>query len=118
MHASEGACEMAGFSIREKGMSGRDDVLLLRVYASEYVHSSIDKGVITLGLGLRSLRKIECNNRFEMIPEKLAEAIDEDIENGFVPICVIPTVGTTSVSSVDPVEAIADICQKYGIWLH
>jgi len=99
-------------------MSGRDDVPLLRVYASEHVHSSIDKCVITLGLGLASLRKIECNERFEMIPEKLAEAIDNDIENGFVPICVIPTVGTTSTSSVDPVDAIADICEKYGIWLH
>jgi len=90
----------------------------MRVYCSEHVHSSIDKGVITLGLGLRSLRKIECNDRFEMIPEKLAEAIDEDIAAGYLPICVIPTVGTTSTSSVDPVDAIADICEKQGIWLH
>ena len=35
-----------------------------------------------------------------------------------MPICVIPTIGTTSTSSVDPVDAIADICEKYGIWLH
>ncbi len=118
MHAIAAARERAGFHIRDAGMSGRDDVPLLRVYASEQVHSSIDKGVITLGLGLRSLRKIECNEQFEMIPEKLAEAIAEDIENGFVPICVIPTVGTTSTSSVDPVDAIADVCEKYGIWLH
>ncbi|MEP6789564.1 MAG: pyridoxal-dependent decarboxylase, partial [Acidobacteriota bacterium] len=118
MHAIAAAREKAGFSIREKGMSGRDDVPLLRVYASEHVHSSIDKCVITLGLGLASLRKIESNDRFEMIPEKLAEAIEGDIANGFVPICVIPTVGTTSTSSVDPVDAIADICEKHGIWLH
>ncbi len=118
MHAIAAARERAGFYIRDEGMSGRDDLPLLRVYASEQVHSSIDKGLITLGLGLRSLRKIECNERFEMIPEKLAEAINEDIENGFVPICVIPTVGTTSTSSVDPVDAIADICEKYGVWLH
>ena len=118
MHAIAAAREKAGFSIRDEGMSGRDDVPLLRVYCSEHVHSSIDKGVITLGLGLRSLRKIECNDRFEMIPEKLADAMAEDIEAGYVPICVIPTVGTTSTSSVDPVDAIADICEKYGIWLH
>ncbi len=118
MHAIAAAREKAGFSIRDKGMSGRDDVPLLRVYCSEHVHSSIDKGVITLGLGLRSLRKIECNERFEMIAEKLADAIEEDIEAGFVPICVIPTIGTTSTSSIDPVDAIADICEKYGIWLH
>ncbi len=118
MHAIAAARERAGFHIRHEGMSGRDDVPLLRVYASEHVHSSIDKGLITLGLGLRSLRKIECNERFEMMPEKLAEAIEDDIENGYVPICVIPTIGTTSTSSVDPVEAIADICEKHGIWLH
>ncbi len=118
MHAVACARERANLRIRDEGMSGRNDVPLMRVYCSEHVHSSIDKGVITLGLGLRSLRKIECNDRFEMIPEKLAEAIDEDIEAGYLPICVIPTVGTTSTSSVDPVDAIADICEKYGIWLH
>ena len=57
MHAIAAAREKAGFSIRDKGMSGRDDVPLLRVYCSEHVHSSIDKGVITLGLGLRSVAK-------------------------------------------------------------
>lgn len=118
MHAIAAAREKAGFRVREQGMSGRDDVPLMRVYASEHVHSSIDKGLITLGLGLRSLRKIECNERFEMIPEKLADAIEQDIAAGFKPICVIPTIGTTSTSSIDPVDMIADICEKYGIWLH
>ena len=99
-------------------MSGRTDLPLLRVYASEHVHSSIDKSVITLGLGTESLRKIPVNGRFEIIAELLADAIEEDIENGIVPICVIPTIGTTSTSSVDPVDAVADICEKYGIWLH
>ncbi len=118
MHAIAAARERANLNVREKGMSGRGDLPLLRVYCSEHVHSSIDKACITLGLGTQSLRKIECNESFEMSPEKLAEAIDEDIEAGYVPICVIPTIGTTSTSSVDPVDAVADICEKYGIWLH
>jgi aromatic-L-amino-acid/L-tryptophan decarboxylase len=118
MHAIAAARERTGLNIRELGMSGRTDLPLLRVYCSEHVHSSIDKSCITLGLGTRSLRKIECNDRFEMIPERLAEAIEEDIEAGHVPICVIPTIGTTSTSSVDPVDAVADICEKFGIWLH
>jgi aromatic-L-amino-acid decarboxylase len=118
MHAIAAARERAGLKIRELGMSGRTDLPLLRVYTSEHVHSSIDKSCITLGLGLQSLRKIGCNDRFEMIPELLAEAIEDDIEAGHIPICVIPTIGTTSSSSVDPVDAVADICEKYGIWLH
>ena len=118
MHAIAAAREKAELRIRDEGMSGRSDLPLLRVYCSEHVHSSIDKGVITLGLGLRSLRKIECNERFEMIPAKLQEAIDDDIAAGYRPICVIPTIGTTSTSSVDPVAPVADICEKYGVWLH
>jgi aromatic-L-amino-acid decarboxylase len=118
MHALACAREKAGLNIREDGMSGRDDVPLLRVYCSEHVHSSIDKGVIALGLGVRSLRKIAVNERFEMVPERLEQAIREDIALGFKPICVIPTIGTTSTSSVDPVDAIADICEKYDLWLH
>ena len=118
MHAIAAARERANLNIREQGMSGRDDMPLLRVYCSEQVHSSIDKACITLGLGTRSLRKIAVNERFEMIPEALAEAIDEDIDAGHLPICVIPTIGTTSSSSVDPVDAIADICEKHSIWLH
>ncbi|MGD9629482.1 MAG: aspartate aminotransferase family protein [Pyrinomonadaceae bacterium] len=118
MHAIAAARERAGAKIRELGMSGRADLPLMRVYCSEHVHSSIDKSCITLGLGTRSLRKIAVNERFEMIPEALAEAIDEDIEAGYAPICVIPTIGTTSSSSVDPVDAVADICEKHGVWLH
>jgi aromatic-L-amino-acid decarboxylase len=118
MHAIAAARERANMRVRDEGMSGRVDLPLMRVYASEHVHSSIDKSVITLGLGLRSLRKIECNERFEMMADKLADAIDEDLKAGYLPICVIPTIGTTSSSSVDPVDAIADICEKYGLWLH
>jgi aromatic-L-amino-acid decarboxylase len=118
MHAIAAARERANLRVRDEGMSGRTDLPLMRVYASEHVHSSIDKGVITLGLGLRSLRKIACNDRFEMLPDRLAEAIEEDLEQGYLPICVIPTIGTTSTSSVDPVDAIADLCEKYGIWMH
>jgi aromatic-L-amino-acid decarboxylase len=118
MHAIAAAREKADLNIREGGMSGRADLPLLRVYCSEHVHSSIDKACITLGLGVRSLRKIAVNERFEMIAEKLEEAILEDIAAGYKPICVIPTIGTTSTSSVDPVDAIADICEKHDIWLH
>jgi aromatic-L-amino-acid decarboxylase len=104
--------------IREEGMSGRKDLPLLRVYASEQAHSSIDKGIITLGLGQRSLRKIPTDSEFRMDVRALADAIDEDKRAGMLPFCVVATVGTTSTSSVDPVPAIVPICEKHGMWLH
>lgn len=118
MHAIAAARERADPNSRKLGLAGRADAPKMRVYVSEHVHSSIDKSVITLGLGLESLRKIETNDRFEMSAEKLADAIEEDIAAGFRPICVIPTIGTTSTTSIDPVAAVADICEKHGIWMH
>jgi aromatic-L-amino-acid decarboxylase len=118
MHAIAVAREKLDLRIREEGMSGRPDLPLLRVYCSEQTHSSVDKSLLTLGLGLKSLRKIPVNDRFEMLPDKLAAAIEEDKANGILPFCVIPTIGTTSTTSVDPVEAIADICEQHNLWMH
>src|SRR5438552_4366468 len=118
MHAIAAAREGVEMRIREEGMSGRTDLPLLRVYASEQAHSSIDKGIITLGLGQRSLRKIPSDKEFRMDVKALADAIDEDKRNGILPFCVVATIGTTSTSSIDPVPAIAAVCEQHKLWLH
>src|SRR5215470_6551901 len=99
MHAIAAAREGAEQRIREEGMSGRRDLPLLRVYASDQAHSSIEKGVITLGLGQRGLRKIPTDSEFRMDPKALAAAIEEDKSSGYLPFCIVATVGTTSTSS-------------------
>ena len=118
MHAIAAAREGVELRIREEGMSGRNDLPLLRVYVSEHAHSSIEKGVITLGLGQRSLRKIPTDSEFRMDAKALAQAIEEDKSNGIVPFCIVATVGTTSTSSIDPVREIVPISEKHAMWLH
>jgi len=118
LHAIAAARESLDLRIREEGMSGRDDLPLLRVYASEQAHSSIEKAIITLGLGQKSLRKIPADAEFRMDAGALARAIDEDKAAGYLPFCVVATVGTTSTSSIDPVPAIADVCERHQLWLH
>src|SRR5436190_1094124 len=90
MHAIAAAREGVELRIREEGMSGRKDLPLLRVYASEQAHSSIDKGIITLGLGQKSLRKIPSDKEFRMDAKALADAIDEDKRNGILICCAAP----------------------------
>ena len=118
MHAIAAAREGVELRIREEGMSGRRDLPLLRVYVSEQAHSSIEKGVITLGLGQRGLRKIPTDPEFRMDAKALAAAIAGDKQNGIVPFCVVATVGTTSTSSIDPVPEIVSICEEQKMWLH
>ena len=118
MHAIAAAREGVEQRIREDGMSGRADLPLLRVYESEQAHSSIEKAVITLGLGQRGLRKIPTDSQFQMDPKALAAAIEEDKRNGYIPFCIVATVGTTSTSSIDPLREIIPIGEEHAMWLH
>ena len=113
MHAIAAAREGVEQRIREEGMSGRPDLPLLRVYVSEHAHSSIEKAVITLGLGQRGLRKIPTDKEFRMDAKALAAAIKEDKQDGFIPFCIVATVGTTSTSSIDPIREIIPIGEEH-----
>jgi len=53
-----------------------------------------------------------------MIPEDLDEKINETKCGGRVPFFVNSTCGTTVLGSFDPLDKIADVCEKYKIWMH
>ncbi|MDZ7630020.1 MAG: pyridoxal-dependent decarboxylase [Gemmatimonadaceae bacterium] len=112
------AREQAGYDIRRKGMAGRTDLPVLRVYCSEHTHSSIDKACITLGIGTDNVVKIPVDASFRMRIDALEAAITADRAAGMKPLAVVATVGTTSTSSIDPVPAIAALCARESVWLH
>ncbi|HYC07930.1 MAG TPA: pyridoxal-dependent decarboxylase [Candidatus Binatia bacterium] len=113
-----GAREAAGFDVAAEGLGGRPDMPRLRVYASAEAHSSIERALMTLGLGRESLAKVSVNHRYEMDVTALERAIAADRAAGVRPIAVVATIGTTSSTSVDPVAAIADVAEREGLWLH
>ena len=118
LHALVAARQEAAPGVRALGLAGRPELSALRVYCSEHAHSSIDKAVIMLGLGQAGLRRIDTDALFRMRPDALAAAIADDRQNGVTPLAVVATVGTTAVTSVDPVPAIAEICERERLWLH
>src|ERR1051325_2975264 len=118
MLALAAAREAAGLRIRELGMAGRSDLPTLRVYSSEHAHSSVEKGALALGFGSTNVVKVECDERFQMRPDALREAIERDVTAGMKPIACVATVGTTSVASVDPVAEVLDVCRLHGVWVH
>jgi aromatic-L-amino-acid/L-tryptophan decarboxylase len=90
----------------------------LTVYASREAHSSIDKAVKLAGYGLEHLRSIETDAAFALQPAALAAALEADTAAGLRPACVVASVGTTSSTAIDPLVPIADLCRRYGAWLH
>ncbi len=117
LHALIAARETAVRNVRTRGLAGRD-VPRTRVYCSDQTHSSIDKAVITIGLGHQALAKIPTDDRFRMRADTLDAAIRADRAGGILPIAVVATVGTTSTTSIDPVREIAAICERERLWLH
>ncbi|MEP6536789.1 MAG: pyridoxal-dependent decarboxylase [Bryobacteraceae bacterium] len=113
MHAIAAARELVDPEARTRGSLPN-----LTVYTSSQAHSSVEKGAIALGIGQDNVRKIPVDADFRMIPAALAQAMEQDVAAGRKPCCVVPSVGTTSTSSIDPVPAIADIAERYHAWLH
>lgn len=118
LHALAAAREVGVPGVRAEGLAGRAGLPRCRIYCSEHAHSSVDKAVILLGFGHEALRKIPADDAFRMRTERLQAAIAEDRAAGWLPLAVVATAGTTSTTSVDPVQAIADIAAREGLWLH
>lgn len=113
MHALAAAREMADPDSRQRGPTKR-----LRVYCSDQAHSSVDKAVITVGLGLDNLLKVPSDSDFRMDPVALRRLIEADIADGYTPCCIVATLGTTSTTSVDPISAITALGEEFGVWVH
>src|SRR5260370_32197402 len=99
-------------------MAGCGEVPRLGFYTSQDAHSSVDKAGIVLGIGQEGRHKVGTDSALRMDVLELERTIQEDIAKGWQPFAVVATVGTTSTSSIDPISQIADICERYGLWLH
>lgn len=89
-----------------------------RIYVSSECHYSFDKAANITGIGTQNLIQVPVNLKGEMIAEELESIILADLKEGYVPIMVGATSGTTVMGAFDPLTKIAKICEKYKIWFH
>ncbi|XP_066865473.1 cysteine sulfinic acid decarboxylase isoform X2 [Kogia breviceps] len=90
----------------------------LALFTSKECHYSVKKGAAFLGLGTDSVRMVKADERGKMTPEDLERQIGLAKAEGAVPFLVSATSGTTVLGAFDPLEAVADVCQRHGLWLH
>lgn len=91
----------------------------LRVYASDQVHTSIDRAIWVSGIGADNLVRIETQSDLRgMKPDALEAAILADKAAGYLPAGVIACVGGTSVGATDDVAAVCEIAHRHGLYLH
>ena len=88
------------------------------VYCSDQAHSSISRAAGILGFRVDQITSIEADADFRLPVGSLRKAIERDRTQGRRPFCVVASAGTTNTGAVDPLAAIADICEREKLWLH
>ncbi|MBF8253278.1 MAG: L-2,4-diaminobutyrate decarboxylase, partial [Actinobacteria bacterium] len=88
------------------------------IYSSKESHYSIMRAAEILGFGSDALRLIDVDDHHRMRSSELEIAIERDLARGITPVAIIATAGTTLTGAIDPIEEIANIAKRFGIWLH
>ena len=89
-----------------------------RIYVSSMTHMSIAKAASMLGIGKDAIFTLPVNSGFQMDAASLSAQIEQDRASGFHPVCVVATAGDVNTGAIDPLDAIADACERHGVWLH
>lgn len=91
---------------------------IYRVYCSDQTHSSIEKGCKIAGIGKNNVVKTPTNDDLTISVKELEKKIQEDLDKGFTPLCIVAALGTTGTVAMDSIASLGQISKAYGIWLH
>lgn len=105
-----------GWDIKKNGLP--DEWRKLRLYTSSISHFSMDKAAHFLGLGYESVRKIPVDRSCRVDIDKFEKMVEEDKKNGLLPFCAVATIGTTDFGSIDDVEKMRLVCDRFNMHLH
>lgn len=90
----------------------------MRLYASEVSHFSMEKSCHFIGLGYNAVRKIPVDDQCRVDIRAFEKMLEEDKKAGLLPFCAVATIGTTDFGSIDSIEEMRKLCDKYHMHLH
>jgi glutamate/tyrosine decarboxylase-like PLP-dependent enzyme len=88
------------------------------VYLSDQTHSSIERGLRSVGMSDANIRVLTTDDRFQLPVDGLRRAVADDRSRGRRPLAVVATAGTTNTGIVDRISELADLCGNEDLWLH
>ncbi|MCB0702189.1 MAG: aminotransferase class V-fold PLP-dependent enzyme [Candidatus Kapaibacterium sp.] len=94
------------------------DIENCTIYLTKQAHHCVTKALKIIGLHEIQLRYIPMDRKYRMIPEKVEEQLAKDKANGITPFMLVASAGTTDVGAIDPLNELADLAEKYGLWYH
>lgn len=103
-----------GAGARIEGIHGAP----LVAYAAAGAHDSIAKALRIAGLGEDALRSVAVDKTRAMDMTALRARLDADRAAGARPFLVVATAGSVDAGAFDPLDELADLCEREGLWLH
>ncbi len=99
---------------------GQTDAALgrVRIFASSDSHFSVVKSATLLGLDADAVVKVPTDARRRMDVGELDRLLTQSLALGLTPMAVVATAGTTDFGAIDPMDRIATVTEKHGVWLH
>ena len=121
--SASGATLAAVLTMREKALNwagnqkGLTGQARLRIYASEEVHTYVDRAIWIAGIGQENLVRIPTHGPMRaMDPAKLDAAIKADLAAGFLPAGVIACTGGTGTGACDDISAVCDVAATHELY--
>jgi aromatic-L-amino-acid decarboxylase len=114
--ARQWCADQDGWDVRRRGLQGAPRPLV--IYQSARTHACIRRAAELLGFGSDALRTIPVDASHRMRVDLLASAVAADRAQGLRPMCVVGSAGTVDIGAVDPLDEIAELCAREGLWLH
>jgi aromatic-L-amino-acid decarboxylase len=88
------------------------------VYLTRFAHYCVDKALHIAGRGRSPRRVIATDEAYRMSVDALEQALEKDRREGIRQWLVVASAGTVDTGAIDPLPEIADLCRRYGAWLH
>lgn len=105
-----------GTEVRRDGVAAGGKRLV--AYTSAAAHQCIAQAVDLCGLGTGALRLIPTDADGRMNLAALEQAVAQDRASGFSPFLVVGTAGTVDIGAIDPLQDIANLARREGMWFH
>ncbi|HEU0298656.1 MAG TPA: pyridoxal-dependent decarboxylase [Longimicrobium sp.] len=115
--ARHAACARRGWDVRARGLQSAGAPRLV-VYRGAEGHGCNQKAVELLGIGSEGLRTVPGDAALRMRADALDAMLGEDAAAGRIPMAVVASAGTVNTGAIDPLDEIADVCARHGVWLH
>ena len=88
------------------------------VYMSDQSHGALKRATLIAGARRDHIRVVPSDENYRMDLKELVRRVARDRDDGLQPLAVCANAGTSGTGSIDPLPAIADFCEREGIWLH